>query len=156
MKLLFKQRIFSWLDSYDIYNEQNEVEYVVEGKFSWGHRLVIYDKYHQQIGEIKEEVFAFLPRFYMYEMGMEVGVIQKEFTFFRPKYHMTCHDWMIEGDYFEWDYEVIGESGRIMNVSKEIFHFSDTYVLDIVHDKDALHCLMIVLAIDAAKCSKGN
>ena len=31
-------------------------------------------------------------------------------------------------------------------------HWTDTYVLDIARPEDALLCLMIVLAIDAAKC----
>ena len=37
MRLLFKQRFFSWFDSYDIYNEAGETVYTVEGKLSWGH-----------------------------------------------------------------------------------------------------------------------
>ena len=44
MKLLFKQRFFSWFDSYDIYNDDGQVIYQVEGKLSWGHKLVIYDQ----------------------------------------------------------------------------------------------------------------
>lgn len=36
MKLLFKQRFFSWFDSYDIYNEDGQIIYQVEGKLSWG------------------------------------------------------------------------------------------------------------------------
>ena len=43
---------------------------------------------------------------------------------------------------------------RIRNArGKELFHWADTYVLDIAREEDALLCLMIVLAIDAAKCS---
>ena len=38
MKLLFKQRFFSWFDSYDIYNEAGETVYVVKGQLSWGIR----------------------------------------------------------------------------------------------------------------------
>ena len=41
MKLLFRQRFFSWFDSYDIYDEQGNVVYTVEGKLSWGHCLHI-------------------------------------------------------------------------------------------------------------------
>ena len=53
-----------------------------------------------------------------------------------------------------WDYDVISEQdGCIMHASKEIFHLTDTYVLDIRQDGHALLSLMIVLAIDAAKCS---
>lgn len=37
MKLYFKQRFFSWFDSYDIYHEDGSVAYTVEGKLSWGH-----------------------------------------------------------------------------------------------------------------------
>ena len=39
MKLLFKQRFFSWFDSYDIYNEAGDTVYVVKGQLSWGHCL---------------------------------------------------------------------------------------------------------------------
>ena len=41
MKLLFKQRLFSWFDSYDIYDEAGNTVYVVKGQFSWGHKLAI-------------------------------------------------------------------------------------------------------------------
>ena len=43
MKLLFKQRFFSWFDSYDIYNEAGETVYTVQGQLAWGHCLKIYD-----------------------------------------------------------------------------------------------------------------
>ena len=36
MKLLFKQRFFSWLDSYDIYDEYENTVYTVKGQLSWG------------------------------------------------------------------------------------------------------------------------
>ena len=43
MKLYFKQRFFSWFDSYDIYDEQENVIFVVKGQLSWGHCLKIFD-----------------------------------------------------------------------------------------------------------------
>lgn len=43
MKLLFKQRIFSWFDSYDIYDEDGNTVFVVKGQLAWGHKLKIYD-----------------------------------------------------------------------------------------------------------------
>ena len=36
MKLLFKQRFFSWFDSYDIFDEYGNIVYVVKGQFYWG------------------------------------------------------------------------------------------------------------------------
>ena len=44
MKMLFKQRFLSWFDSYDIYDENDKVLYVVKGEFSWGLCLRVYDK----------------------------------------------------------------------------------------------------------------
>lgn len=38
-------------------------------------------------------------------------------------------------------------------MQKELLNWTDTYVLDIADSADALYCLMVVLAIDAAKCS---
>lgn len=156
MKLLFKQRFFSWLDSYDVYNENNEIVYRVEGKLSFGHELHILNDQHEKIGIIKERIMTFLPCFVMYVNNQEIGMIQKEFSFFRPRYHLSCNDWTIEGDIFEFNYEVRDHNVRIMSVEKAIFNFTDTYVLDIPDEQNQLVCLMIILAIDAAKCSNGK
>ena len=56
MKLLFKQRLFSWFDSYDIYDEAGNTVYVVKGQLAWGHKLIIYDAYGNEVGK-------FLPSF---------------------------------------------------------------------------------------------
>ena len=36
MKLRFRQRFFSWFDSYDIYSEAGETVYTVKGELAWG------------------------------------------------------------------------------------------------------------------------
>ena len=63
----------------------------------------------------------------------------------------------IEGNFWEWDYQIVDYSGNIIGlINKEIFHMSDTYSLTIEHDEDAFYVLMIVLAIDAQKCSQNK
>lgn len=157
MKLLFRQRFFSWFDSYDIYDEAGRTVYTVEGKLSWGHRLEIYGPAGDHLGTVKEEVLTFLPRFALYIGEEYLGCIRKEFTFFRPRFQLDCSSWQVEGNFLEWDYTVVDRAGGlVMQASKELFHWTDTYTLDIVRPEDALLCLMIVLAIDAAKCSAGN
>ena len=84
MKLLFRQRLFSWFDSYDIYDEAGNTVYTVQGRLSWGHRLEIYDARGEHLGTVKEEVLTFLPRFALYQGGRRIGEIKKEFTFFKP------------------------------------------------------------------------
>ena len=66
MKLLFKQRLFSWFDSYDIYDENENTMYVVKGQLSWGHCLKIFDSYGNEVGMVKERIFTFLPKFEIY------------------------------------------------------------------------------------------
>ncbi|MGN0625612.1 MAG: LURP-one-related/scramblase family protein [Oscillospiraceae bacterium] len=157
MKLLFKQRMFSWFDSYDIYDEGGNTAFTVKGRLSWGHCLEIFDSQGAHVGTVKEEVLTFLPRFALYAFGNYIGEIKKEFTFFKPVFTLNCNDWTVEGDWMQWDYQVRTSAGElIMQASKELFNWTDTYVIDVVRPEDALLSLMIVLAIDAAKCSSGN
>lgn len=59
MRLLFRQRMFSWFDSYDIYDENGNTVYVVKGQLSWGHLLNIYDAYENKLGCVKQQVLTF-------------------------------------------------------------------------------------------------
>ncbi|MGN1443090.1 MAG: LURP-one-related/scramblase family protein [Acutalibacteraceae bacterium] len=155
MKLLFKQRLFSWFDSYDIYGEDGSVVYVVKGQLSWGHCLKIFDTFGNELGTVKERILSFLPKFEMYLGKRYIGGISKELSFFKPRYQIDCNGCRIEGNFFEWDYTVFGSNGvPIAAVSKELFNWTDTYVIDIRNPADALCALMLVLAIDAEKCSK--
>ena len=66
MRLLFKQRLFSWFDSYDIFDEEGNTVYTVKGELSWGHRLQIYDAAGRAIGRVQERVLTLLPKFELY------------------------------------------------------------------------------------------
>ena len=155
MRLYFKQRFFSWLDSYDIYDEEGRTVFTVEGKLSWGHCLHILDAAGNHIATLQEKVFSFLPRFELYIGEQYVGCITKEFTFFRPSFTIECNDWEVNGEWLEWDYEIQSASrGPIASLSKELFHLTDVYVLDVRDPDDALGVLMVALAIDAEKCSR--
>lgn len=155
MRLSFKQRIFSWFDSYDIYDESGRTVFTVKGQLSWGHCLRILDAHGRHIGTVKERVLTFLPKFEMYENNTYLGCIRKELTFFRPRYEIDCKGWQVAGDFMEWDYTVKTAQGApVATVSKELFHLSDTYMIDVWDPRDALHVLMLVLAIDAEKCSR--
>ena len=157
MRLLFKQHLFSWFDSYDIYDEDGRTVYTVEGKLSWGHCLHILDARGEHIGTVQEKVFTLLPKFELYIHDQYVGSIQKQFTFFQPRFDIDCNGWQVEGSFLEWDYSVREACGALVaTISKELFHWTDTYVIDVADPADALHALMVVLAIDAEKCSRSN
>lgn len=157
MKLIFKQRLFSWFDSYDIYNENGDTVYTVEGQLSWGHCLKIYDNSGREIGTVKEKILTFLPKFELYLGEQYIGCINKEFSLFKPSFNIDCNGWSVDGNFFEWDYTVLDSHSRaVASISKEIWNFTDTYVIDLAHPEDALCVLMLVLAIDAEKCSRND
>ena len=110
MKLLFRQRFFSWLDSYDVYDESGKCLYVVKGQLSWGHCLKIFDAYGREVAMVKERILSFLPRFELYHRGQYIGCISKRYTFFRPRFDIDYKGWSVEGDWFEWDYKILSFS----------------------------------------------
>ena len=157
MRLLFKQRVFSWFDSYDIFDEAGNTVYTVKGQLSWGHCLKIYDNMGVEVGMVKEKIFSFFPKFFIYQGPHLIGSINKEFSFFRPKFNIDFNGWRIDGNWFEWEYNIVNPFGApIATISKQFFRLSDTYVLDIYNPNDALYALMLVIAIDAEKCSRDN
>ena len=119
MKLVLKQRLFSWFDSYDVCDEYGNAVFSVKGRLAWGHLLEIYDNMGNKVGVLKEKVLKLFPTFEIY-IGVYSGAEQ------------------------------------IMYVSKELLHLTDTYVIDVYDDSNALAGLLIALAIDAEKCSDGN
>lgn len=154
MKLLIKQRVFSWSDTYDIYDENENTKYFVKAELlSLGHKLHIYDNMKNEVGLIKEHPFCFLPVFDIEINGNILGTIEKKFSFFKPKYEMDFNGWRVEGDFLGWDYDVYSGCSSIIHISKELFHWGDTYVIDFTNPADELMGLLLVIAIDAANCS---
>jgi uncharacterized protein YxjI len=155
MKLWFKQRFFSWFDSYDIYHEDGSIAFTVEGKLAWGHRLHILNPQGEHIATVQQRVLTLLPKFEFYIADVLVGTLCKEFTLFRPVYDLDWNGWHVSGDFFEWEYSIYNGGGaEVARISKELFHWTDTYTIDVARQEDALAALMVVLAIDAEKCSR--
>ena len=67
MQLLIKQRVFSWTDTYDVYDEHENPKYFVKAEFfALGHQIHVYDKSGQDdtyvidIVDPKDEVMALM------------------------------------------------------------------------------------------------
>ncbi len=154
MKLILKQRLFTWFDSYDIYDEYGNTVFTVKGQLAWGHCLKVFDSTDNEVAMLKEKLLSFLPEFEIYINGKYEGSIKKQFTFITPKFTLDYKGWCVDGDWLQWDYSVCDGDVKIMTVSKDVLKFTDTYVIDIYDDANTLSGLMIALAIDAEKCSR--
>ena len=131
MQLLIKQRVFSWTDTYDVY-----------------------DKAGNEVGMVKQRLMTILPAFDIEIGGKEFGSVQKAFSFLKPRYDLDYNGWRCEGDFMAWDYDVYEACSAVVHISKKPFHWGDTYVLDILDPKDEIMALMLAIAIDAANCTK--
>ncbi len=153
MRLLIKQRVFSWTDTYDVYDEWETPAYFVKAEFlTLTHQIHVYDRRDVEVGAIRERLFALLHTFEIEMEGRPVGTVRQEFALFRPRFSVECSGWDVQGDLFGWDYDVLDGGRLVAHISKELFHWGDTYVLDIADPKDELLALMLVIAIDAAYC----
>ena len=134
MQLLIQQRVFSWSDTYDIYDEQGNQKYFVKNELiSLGHRLHVYDAAHKLMGHIEQR-----------------------FALFRPKYDVDFMGWRAEGDFMGWDYDVYEACSAVVHVHKKILSWGDTYAIEFDDPKHEIPALLLVLAIDAANCSQNN
>lgn len=154
MQLLFRQRLFSWLDSYDIYDETGRTVYTVEGQLSLGHCLHILDSEGRHVATVQQKLFTFLPRFELFLGEQLLGCIQKEWSFLHPRFSLDFNGWSVSGNFTEWNYTISQRGRSVAVISKQLWHLTDTYHIDVADPRDALCALMVVLAIDAEKCSR--
>ena len=127
MKLCIKQKVFSWVDRFTVFDETGADKYYVEGEFfSWGKKLHVTDLTGRETAFIQQKVFSMMPRFFVYMDGVERAEIVKRFTFFCEKY--GC---------------------EVVSIRKEWFTWGDCYALDIADSADEMLALAVVLAVDA-------
>lgn len=156
MRLYMKQKVFSWGDKFKIYDEFENICYLVEGEiFTWGKKLHVYDRAGREVAFIHEKVFSFLPKYYISHDGIDVAEVIKEFTFLTQRYRVNGPGWNVSGDFWAHEYEITDGSQVVASVSKRWFTWGDTYEIDI-HDcidpdneAEMAMVLCVVLVIDA-------
>lgn len=158
MKLLIKQRVFSWSDTYDIYDEnENEKYFVTADIIALGHRLHVFDKAHREIGMVKQQsLLRLFPAFNIEVNGIKKGWVKKKLSFIGPKYEVNLNGWHVEGDCFGWNYDVYSGNNLVIHISRDVPHWGDAYMIDFTNPADELMGLLLVIAIDAANCMNGN
>lgn len=158
MQLYIKQRVFSWTDSYDVYDETGEARYMVKAEFlTLGHQIHVYDKRTgRELGSIHEKLLTLLPQFEIVMDGRVQGTVRKQFSLFIPRYEVDFRGLQVEGNLMGWDYRVTRNGREVMSISKELFRWSDTYVLRYSNPADEMPGLLLVIAIDAANCSSND
>ena len=150
MNLYIKQKVFSWGDSFTVYDENGNERYGVQGEvFSWGKKLHLFDLAGIECAFVHQKAFSFLPRFFISRNGEDIADVVREFTFFHPKYTVKGLGWQVEGDLFAHEYEITDGKQTVISVSKQWMTWGDTYEIRISQGVDEVNALAVVLVIDA-------
>ena len=116
--------------------------------FTFGKKLHVYDRSGREVAFIKQEVWSFLPRYYVFCGDRQIAEIKKEFTFLFPRYTIEGLGWEIDGSFMAHDYQITKRDRKIVTISKEWMTWGDSYELDIADPADELVALAVVIAID--------
>ena len=154
VQLRIRQRVFSWTDSYDVFDENGNAKYFVSAQmFSLGHQIHVYDKSTgREVGSIHQRLLTFLPKFDIVINGRNVGSVSKQLSLFVPRYEVDFQGWEASGDFLGWNYTVRDGCTEVMSISKELLSWGDTYVLNYSNPDFEIPGLLLVIAIDAANC----
>ena len=158
MQLRIRQRIFSWTDSYDVYDEEGQPRYSVKASlFSLTHQIRVFDiRTGLEVGAIRQRLVSLLPTFEIFIGGRIRGTIRRKFTLLTQDYQVDYQGWDVAGDFMGWEYQVMHGHRKIMSITKEFLRLSDTYVLEYGDIADEVPGLLLTIAIDAVNCSKNK
>lgn len=155
MKIYLKEKFLSLLDHYDLFDEKGNVFLTVQGQFAFGHDLKVYDPAGREIASLKEN-FSFPLSFEATLKGVEAGTIKEEYSF-RMTFSWPEKGISIRGDFSGFHFLVSDSSGReIASLDQKVFAWTKTFALDVKEEGQSLPCVLLLLAVCAAKCERDN
>lgn len=149
MRLIIKQKVFSWGDKFFVTDTNGDIKYIVQGEvFSLGKKLHIYDFNNNEVAFISQKLLSLKYRFLIFRDQVKTAEIVKDFSFLRPSYSIDGLNWKIDGDLLAHKYTIKENGFPIATIDKGFFTWGDSYTLDISDSADEIIALSVILAID--------
>ncbi|WP_019678389.1 LURP-one-related/scramblase family protein [Ruminococcus flavefaciens] len=149
MKLYFKQKVLSFTQSTNIFDEFGNIMFTAEKELlSFGRRMHIYDNMNNEVGFVQQRLMHFMPRFSVYINGQYIADVVREFTLFKHNYHIEGLNWKIDGDFFAHDYRITCGGQYIASIHKHWMTWGDSFEIDIAYQQDTVMALAVIIAID--------
>lgn len=150
MKLYLKQKVFSWKDKTNVFDESGNTVYHAESEIlSLGKKLHLMNESGEEVSFIHQKVLSFLPKYFIGINGEDVAEVTKKMTFMKPKYVVEGPGWTVTGNFFSHDYVIEKNGTEIASVSKQWMTWGDSFEIDVINSSDAVMVLSVVLVIDA-------
>lgn len=149
MKLYFKQKVFSFKQHTDIFDESGNVLFTAEGEiFSLGRKMHIYDRNRYEVGLVQQKLLRLMPRFSVFINGQYMADVVREFTLFKQNYRVEGLGWRIDGDFLAHDYRITYGGKYIASIHKHWMTWGDSFEIDIAYEQDTVMALAVIIAID--------
>ena len=148
MKLYVKEKLMSFHNRYFIYDEMGEVAYEIESKvISIGDKTTIYDKFHNEVAYIEQEILHIMPHYNIYIGGEFKYNIKKKFKLLKNDYELS-NMYQVDGSIWGYSFTILNDLGdTVASITREILTIGDKYQIDIIDEKDINTILTIIVAI---------
>ncbi|MDT2815419.1 LURP-one-related family protein [Vagococcus carniphilus] len=150
MRTLFmKQKMLSFNEKFAITDEDGSIIYRVHGSlFKIPKSFSMVDQNDEQIGTVTKELFKLLPKFTVDVFDDSPILIEKEFTFFKPKYRIKSENIQIDGDWLDKNFDIYRGNKKIAHISEKWLAMSSTYEINIFDQSYEHLIVLLVAAID--------
>ncbi|MGI6622010.1 MAG: LURP-one-related/scramblase family protein [Acetivibrionales bacterium] len=158
-KLYIKQKVFSFGDKYNIFNEAGQTVFTVQGEvFTFGAKIHLFDATGTEIFYIEQKLFKFLPEYHIYRGETLSAIIKKEFSFFKPRLSIQSEfgDYTFAGNLFGMDFTILCNGITMGELHKVWLSWGDSYELIVNNDNDVPLFCALAIAIDHCIHNENN
>lgn len=155
-----KQRVFSLLDQYKIYDRNQNALYQCKKKaFSLSGKIDFVDaKTDQTIYVMKKKLFRLMPIYEIYSQDTLIATIFKRFSIFKGKVdiHSTSGNFSVEGNYTNHQFNIHKGNMVVASISKKWLSWGDSYEISVEEDENQELMVAMVIMIDRLFHSKSS
>lgn len=147
-----REKFLSLGGDFYIKDESGQSCYQVKGSLlKWVKEFRLLDKNDRPVAKLKKQLFTILPCFKLRLADGQELMIQKKWTWFRPRYEVKGLGIKVQGDLLEMNFSLTRKGQTIATVKQEWFKMTHSYRVTVHDDQYSALALALVIAIDYVK-----
>jgi len=156
-----KQAVFSFADSFKVYDEHQRVAYHARAKLlSVNRQYMIYRGGDDRLlFTMKRRIFSFMPHYDLYDpTDRLIAVMKKRFAFLKNTIDIesTGKHYLLQGSIWAHNFTLACDGQIVLTVQKRILSWGDTYELQVADNADCDKMIAFAIMIDSIYHRKKN